>query len=42
MKGYHSWSDQWSMYAKHEVAISSGSKVIAKVKVHNRHTGQKQ
>ena len=30
------------MHAKYEVSISYGSKVIAKVKVDNRQTGQKQ
>ena len=37
-EGHH----KWSMHAKYEVSISYGSKVIAKVKVDNRQTGQKQ
>ena len=38
LKGHH----YWSMHAKYEVSISYGSKVVAKVKVDNRQTGQKQ
>ena len=36
LKGHH----QLSMYAKYEVSISYGSKVIAKVKVDNRQTNK--
>ena len=36
VKGHH-W---WSMHAKHEVSISYGSKVIAKVKVDNIQTNK--